>query len=95
MNWDGPEEGERPATYIVMATDEKANATIDEGIAGQTILLGSVEAGLGGCFLGNIRKEQIAKLISLPEGMKVDYVIALGKPKETVGVITQPFFICL
>ena len=83
-DWDGPEEGERPAAYIVMATDEKANATIDEGIAGQTILLGAVEAGLGGCFLGNIRKEQIAKLISLPEGMKIDYVIALGKPKEAV-----------
>ncbi len=83
-DWDGPEEGERPAAYIVMATDEKANATIDEGIAGQTILLGAVEAGLGGCFLGNIQKEQIASIIALPEGMKIDYVIALGKPKETI-----------
>lgn len=82
--WPGPGEGERPSAYIVMASPVEANATIDEGIAGQTILLGAVEKGLGGCFLGNIRKEQIAGIISLPEGLKIDYVIALGKPKETV-----------
>ena len=83
-DWDGPEEGERPAAYIIMATEQSANATIDEGLAGQTILLGAVELELGGCFLGNIKKEQIAEVISLPAGMKIDYVIALGKPKETV-----------
>lgn len=82
--WPGPGEGERPSAYIVMASSVEANATIDEGIAGQTILLGAVEKGLGGCFLGNIRREQIAGIISLPEGLKIDYVIALGKPKETV-----------
>ena len=82
--WPGPEEGERPSAYIVMASASDANAVIDEGIAGQTILLGAVEKGFGGCFLGNIRKENIAELISLPRNMKIDYVIALGKPKETV-----------
>ncbi len=83
-DWPGPEEGERPSAYIIMASSLDANATIDEGIAGQTILLGAVEKGFGGCFLGNIRKDMIAKVIDLPENMKVDYVIALGKPKETV-----------
>ncbi|MCR5324501.1 MAG: nitroreductase family protein [Lachnospiraceae bacterium] len=83
-DWPGPEEGERPAAYIIMAVSADANATIDEGIAGQTILLGAVEKGLGGCFLGNIKKDRIAECISLPANMKIDYVIALGKPKETV-----------
>ena len=83
-DWPGPEPGERPSAYIVMATDASANAAVDEGIAGQTILLGAVEKGFGGCFLGNINKEKIAETISLPEGMKIDYLIALGKPKETV-----------
>ena len=67
-----------------MATEKDANAAIDEGIAGQTILLGAVEKGLGGCFLGNIKREEIARIIALPENMKIDYLIAIGKPKETV-----------
>ena len=83
-DWPGPVEGERPSAYIVMATAAEANATIDEGIAGQTILLGAVDKGFGGCFLGNIQKEKIAEIISLPGNMKADYLIALGKPKETV-----------
>lgn len=83
-DWDGPEPGERPSGYIVMAVPEGVFAQCDEGIAGQTILLAAVEKGLGGCFIGNIRREKLAEVIGLPQGYKIDLCMALGYPKEQV-----------
>ena len=47
-DWDGPVEGERPAAYVVMLNDKhiSLNHFCDEGIAAQSILLGTVELGL-------------------------------------------------
>ena len=83
-DWDGPVAEERPSAYIIMVTPQDVNPQWDEGIAGQTILLAAAEQGLGGCFIGNIRKEKLAAVLNLPEGYKVDLCIALGYPKEEV-----------
>lgn len=83
-DWDGPEEGERPSAYIIMLLPEKAEAMWDEGIKGQTILLAAAEKGIGGCFIANIDKKMFTEKISIPNGYKVDLVIALGYPKENV-----------
>ena len=83
-DWDGPVAEERPSAYIIMVTPQDVNPQWDEGIAGQTILLAATEQGLGGCFIGNIRKEKLAAVLNLPEGYKVDLCIALGYPTEEV-----------
>jgi nitroreductase len=85
-DWPGPEEGERPAGYIVIVTDGDSWdwVRIDLGIAAQTILLGAAARGLGGCMLGNVRKEQLRKILELEEGLAIQLVIALGKPVEEV-----------
>lgn len=83
-DWDGPEEGERPSAYIIMLLPEKAEAMWDEGIKGQTILLAAAEKGIGGCFIGNIDKKMLMEKLNIPDGYKVDLVIALGYPKENV-----------
>ena len=86
-DWDGPEPGERPAAYIVVLTDTaiKPNtARIDIGIASQTILLGAVEKGLGGCMLGSARSAPLARVLDLDDQFEVSLVIALGEPAETV-----------
>lgn len=83
-DWDGPVEEERPSAYIIMVTDKNVNPQWDEGIAGQTMLLAAVEKGLGGCFIGNIQKEKLSKVLSLPENLKPDLCLALGYPKEEV-----------
>ena len=85
--WKHPEEGERPAAYIVILNDkELGNVTVDinTGIAATGILLGAVERGLGGCMFGAVNKGKLAELLSLPENLEIILVIALGKPKETV-----------
>lgn len=89
-DWDGPEEGERPSAYILILCDLSLakNKPIDDGIAAQTILLGAVEKGLGGCMLGNVKRSQLAQSLSIdPSLYSVDLVLALGKPKEEVVIV--------
>jgi nitroreductase len=85
-DWPGPEEGERPFGYIVVFTDGESWdwTPVDLGIAAQTILLGAAAQGLGGCMLGNIRKEKLKEILELEEGQVIELVIALGKPVEEV-----------
>lgn len=86
-DWDGPIENERPAAYIILATDKDTKADIDEGIISQTIMLAAVERGLGGCILGNVKREELVKAINLPADYKIDLVLALGYPKENVSLV--------
>lgn len=85
-DWPGPSEGERPAAYIVVLNDTriKSLAVVDSGIAMQTILLGAVERGLGGCIFGSVKKAAVAGALQLPEQYEILWVIALGVPVETV-----------
>lgn len=92
-DWKGPEKGERPSAYIIVLCDLSLgrNKATDVGIAAQTILLGAVEKGLGGCMFGSIRREQLAESFDIDlEKYTVDLVIALGKPKETVKLTAVP-----
>ena len=89
-NWDGPKEGERPSSYIIILGDKEItkNYWCDPGIAAQNILLGAVEKDLGGCILGAINKENLRKKLELDERYEILYVIALGKAKEEVEIET-------
>ena len=85
-DWPGPEEGERPSGYIVIVA-AKASwdwTRVDLGIAAQTILLGAAARGLGGCMLGNVRKEQVKRILGLADDLEILLVIAVGKPVERV-----------
>ena len=87
-DWDGPEEGERPSAYIVIACDLSVgkNKQWDDGIAAQTIMLSAVEKGFGGCMIGSCRREDIARALGIDtDAYSIDLVLALGKPKETRG----------
>ena len=89
-DWDGPEEGERPSAYIVVLCDQTIgkNKMWDEGIAVQIIMLGAVEKGLGGCMIGSLDRQALAKALELDtERYAVSLVLALGKPKEKVVIV--------
>jgi len=84
--WKGPEEGERPSAYIVLLNDtlNSGNYFCDDGIALQSILLGATEAGFGGCIIHSVNRNKLKELLNLSEQFDILYVVALGKPKETV-----------
>jgi len=85
-DWHGPAEGERPAAYIVILGDKniRQNFGCDHGIAAQSILLGAVEMGLGGCMMGSVKKAQVQQALNIPENLEILLVIALGRPAEKV-----------
>lgn len=88
-DWPGPEEGERPAAYIIILGDKTISASfgVDHGIAAQSILLGAVERGLGGCMIATVRRVELAKELALPDHLEILLVLALGKPTEDVVIV--------
>ena len=89
-DWPGPEEGERPAAYIVVLGDTSISesAGCDHGIAAQTMLLGAREKGLGGCMLGSIDRDALRNSLNIPSELKILLVLAIGKPREQVVLET-------
>lgn len=87
-DWEGPVEDERPTAYVIMLGDTALapNFGIDPGIAAQTLLLGAVELGLGGCIFGTIKRDEIRTLFDIAVQFEVLNVIALGEPVEKVVV---------
>ncbi|MDL2252204.1 nitroreductase family protein [Odoribacter sp. OttesenSCG-928-J03] len=85
-DWAGPEEGEQPSAYLVQALDTQIseNCLCDDGIHVQTLLLGAVEKGYGGCVIKAFKNEELRAVLNVPDNLKLMYVIALGKPKEVV-----------
>ncbi len=85
-DWPGPSEGERPSAYIVILgdTDISKGFGTDHGIAAQSILLGAVERGLGGCMLASAKRDDLTRLLEIPERYQILLVVALGSPKEKV-----------
>ena len=87
-----PRQGKHPTAFLVICVDTSicanpANCQTDVGIAAQTMLLGAVEKGLGGCMIANFKKDAMAELLHLPEGLVPTLVVALGKPDEKVVLV--------
>ena len=91
-DWQGPEPNERPSAYIIVLFDKEVGGLdgTDSGIAAQTILLGAVERGFGGCMFGNIRKPKLKSELGVPDRYEILLVIALGVPVETVVLEELP-----
>ena len=64
--------------------DISTNYFCDHGIAAQSILLGAVEAGFGGCIIASVNRKELSRLFSLSDRFEVIQVLALGKPAEKV-----------
>ncbi|MEL7589204.1 MAG: nitroreductase family protein [Prolixibacteraceae bacterium] len=85
-DWDGPAPGERPSAYIVMLMDKRIteNCLCDDGIAAQSIMLGVVEAGYGGCIMASVKRPELQQLLKLEAHYEIIQVLALGRPVEIV-----------
>ncbi|NDV19775.1 nitroreductase [Pseudodesulfovibrio sp. JC047] len=91
-DWKGPAEGERPTGYIIMLLDKDLadDPGCDHGIASQSIMLGAVEKGLGGCIIGTCNRKKMGEVLDLSEKYDILLVLALGVPTQDVVVEPLP-----
>lgn len=87
-DWEGPEEGKRPAAYVIVHTplEERRHVPVDTGIAAAYIVLAARESGLGSCMIMSFDEEAVRNVISSPGGYRPFLVIALGVPGEEAVV---------
>ncbi len=87
-DWSGPAEGERPTAYVIILGDTtiKDSFGCDHGIAAQSIMLGAVEKGFGGCVIGSIDRGSLRQELQIPEQYEILLVLALGRPAEQVEI---------
>jgi len=87
-DWSGPELGERPSAYIAIVGDNAVSDSfnVDHGIAAQSMLLGAVELGLGGCIIASVQRVKLQRELGFPDHYQILLVVALGKPKEIVVI---------
>ena len=87
-DWAGPVKGERPPAYIIILGDKAVTESfgVDHGIAAQSIMLGASGAGLGGCMIASIKKEDLRNELLIPGQYEILLLLALGKPVEKVVI---------
>lgn len=96
-DWEGPSVNERPSAYIIILSDysilpkvEKTYHEVASGFVAQSILLGAVEKGYGGCTIAAIQRSVLRKKLNIPEHLVILLVLALGMPDETVIIEDMP-----
>jgi nitroreductase len=81
-----PGPGQEPMAYIVtivnLAVREKG-FEYDVGAAMENMILAAKEQGLGSCWLLSIEREKLAEILKVPQGYRIDCVLALGYPDES------------
>ena len=89
-DWDGPVKEERPSAYLVQCLDTEltANCLCDDGLQIEAVTLAAVTLGLGCCIIKSFNVQRLTDVLAIPDKYKPLYVIAVGKPVETV--VTEP-----
>lgn len=90
LNWAGylsngtPKDGEQPTAYIVVLANQNINQEdqVDVGLAAENIMLAAVAEELGSCMLRSIKRYNLRGILSVPNHLAIDSVIALGFPAE-------------
>ncbi len=80
-----PEPGKTaPLTFIAVVGPRDSSNIIhaDAGAAIQSMTLTAYSLGIGCCWLGAFRRENVDTLLALPEDSAVIYLLAVGYPDE-------------
>jgi nitroreductase len=89
-----PKAGEEPPAYIVALANTAVREKMfeyDLGAAMENMILSALEEGVGSCWMLSIDRDKLRALLGVPEGYRVDSVLALGYPAEepTAEVLTD------
>ena len=81
--------GEAPVIIVACATETKAIMlcgqpayTVDVSIACAFMILQACELGLGTCWLGAFKEDEVKKILKIPEPIRVVAMMPLGYPDQ-------------
>jgi FMN reductase [NAD(P)H] len=80
-----PEWGKNaPLTFIILTAAKDAGAIMqtNAGAAVQSMEYAATDVGLGSCWIGAYKKENVEKILGLPEQDETLYLLAVGYPDE-------------
>lgn len=63
-------------------TEVRKWSVVDTSIAMQNMVIAAWAMGVGSCWIGAFKEEDVKQLLSIPEGWKVVALIAFGYPAE-------------
>jgi len=62
---------------------------VDVAIAMQDLILEAWELGLGTCWIGSFREEEVKRILGIPDEVRVVALTPLGYPAEEKGPVTR------
>jgi len=80
-----PEWGKNaPLTFIILTTERDAGEVMqaNAGAAVQSMEYAATDVGLGTCWIGAYKKENVENILDLPEHEETLYLLAVGYPDE-------------
>jgi len=81
-----PEPGKTaPLTFIAVVGPRDGSNLMhtDAGAAIQSMILAAYSIGIGCCWIGAFKRENVDKILNLPENRSVIYLVAVGYPDES------------
>jgi nitroreductase len=81
-----PRPGMEPTAYVVVLVNTAVREKMHEydvGAAVENMTLTALSEGVGSCWLISIDRPKLAEILGVPDGYRVDSVLALGCPAET------------
>lgn len=76
-----PPETKRPVAYVVVLTNRQirpSGGEADAAAAIENLLLAAWEKGIGGCWIGSVKRDELRSILRIPEHLEIDSVVSLG-----------------
>ena len=74
---------------IIACGDKRASPhwyAVETAIALEHVVMASTALGLGTCWIGMFKEEEIREILNLPENFEIVALMALGYPREKVDI---------
>ncbi len=84
-----PKPGQEPAAYVVTLVNTAVREKMfeyDVGAALENMILAAWGQGIGSCWLLSIDRDRLKAILGVPDGWRIDCVLALGYPAESPAV---------
>ena len=84
-----PKPDELPTAFIAVLQDDNlpGASDVDVGLALGSLTAAAWAHGVGSCIMGAIDRPALTRLLALPDGVRLCYMVALGYPTHASKLV--------